>query len=156
MCVCVCLRRACKYVGMCVRVRVVCGHAQNMPHAMKGGEGHCVRGLNTSVPKRASADHHGNGRSAIGRLGGVCLCVCLCACVCVFCVVRCVLCVSVFVCLCVCVLCCVLCVVCVCGCVFVCVWVCGCVCVCVCVGVCVCLCVCVCVWVWVCLVCLRG
>ena len=65
---------------MCVRV--VCGHAQNMPYAMKGGEGQCVRGLNTSVPKLASADHHGTGWSAIGRLGGICLCVCVCVCMC--------------------------------------------------------------------------
>ena len=62
-------------VCVCVCVHVVCGHAENMPLAMTSGEGHCVRGLSTSVPKHASADHHGNGWSATGHLGGACVCV---------------------------------------------------------------------------------
>ena len=84
VCVCVC---AGVCVCVCVCVCVVCGQAENMPHAMTNGEGHCVRGLSnsTSVPEGASADHHGNGWSATGRLGAACVCLCgwVCECVCV-------------------------------------------------------------------------
>ena len=86
-CLCVCMY-GCVYVCVCVYVGVcvcACGvwPRRNMPHAMTSGEGHCVRGLSTSVPKRVSADHHGNGWSATGRLGGACVCVWVCMCVCV-------------------------------------------------------------------------
>ena len=56
------------YVRMyvCVYVCVLCGHTQNMPHAMKSGERHEVRGVSGSVAKRAGADHHGKGWFASG------------------------------------------------------------------------------------------
>ena len=86
VCVCVC-GCVCVCLCVCVCVCVVCGQAENMPHAMTNGEGHCVRGLSnsTSVPEGASADHHGNGWSATGRLGAACVCLCgwVCECVCV-------------------------------------------------------------------------
>ena len=119
----------------------LCSHTENMPHAMKSGERHEVRGVGDSVSKRAGVDHHGKGWSATGDVWRsrwlcmyVCLSVCLPAClsVCLF--------VSVCVCLCVCVSLCVwlcVCVYVVCVCMFVCV----CVCVCVCLSLCVCVCV---------------
>ena len=80
VCLCVCV---CMYVWVCVCLCVcmwvcACGVWPRTKHAPR--HDHCVRGLSTSVPKRASADHHGNWWSATGvwEVHKMCVCVCLC------------------------------------------------------------------------------
>ena len=79
VCVYVCV---CMTVCMCVCAR--CVATQNMPHAIKSGERHEVRGVRDSVSKGAGADH-GKEWSATGvwrkqMVVYVCMHVCTHAC----------------------------------------------------------------------------
>ena len=72
------------YDGVYVCMCALCSHTQNMPHAIKSGERHEVRGVRDSVSKGAGADH-GKEWSATGvwrkqMVVYVCMHVCTHAC----------------------------------------------------------------------------
>ena len=79
-----CERVVCMSDGVYVCMCALCSHTQNMPHAIKSGERHEVRGVRDSVSKGAGADH-GKEWSATGvwrkqMVVYVCMHVCTHAC----------------------------------------------------------------------------